>query len=49
MDFGYSDLPAVREIGTVLVIVLVYAAVKIGDNKSGFVLLGPLIALGVVI
>jgi high-affinity Fe2+/Pb2+ permease len=48
-QFLYGDLPAVGVIGAVLAAVFIYAAVKIGDIKIGFVLLGLLIAFGVVI
>jgi hypothetical protein len=48
-QFLYGDLPAVGIIGAALAVVFIYAALKIGDIKIGFVLLGLLIALGVVI
>lgn len=48
-QFLYGDLPAVGVIGVVLVAVFIYAAVKMGDIKIAFVLLGLLLALGVVI
>jgi hypothetical protein len=48
-QFLYGDLPAVGVIGVVLVPVFIYAALKSGDMKFGFVLLDLLFALGVVI
>ncbi len=48
-QFLYGDLPAVGVIGIVLVAVFIYSAVKVGDIKIAFVLLGLLITLGVVI
>jgi len=48
-QFLYGDLPAVAVIGAVLAVVFIYAAVKIRDVKIGFMLLGLLMAFGVLI